>query len=125
MRVGTSIIKLTSGTAALASGSAVAARSKIAYIASNRRCASRAWHQRVARRVAEAGERLVPVGAELGVAEPFEDLRHHRTLRQPTPTMQVDLFADFGDPRPATLMGRLGGLVGAVHVGEHLPAPAR
>ena len=35
--------------------------------------------------------------------------------------MQMDLLADFGDPRPATLMRRLRGAVGAIHVGEHLP----
>ena len=64
---------------------------------------------------------MVPVGCELGVAEAFEDLRHHRTLRQPTPRMQMDLLTHGGETRPATLMGRLGAAVGAVEVGEHLP----
>ena len=37
----------------------------------------------------------------------------------------MDLLADFGDPRGAALMGFLGGAVGAVEVGEHLPAAQR
>ena len=41
----------------------------------------------------------------------------------PPRRVQMDLLADFGDPGPTTLMGRLGGLVGAVQVGEHLPPP--
>ncbi len=35
----------------------------------------------------------------------------------------MDLFADFDDPRPTTLMRRLSGAVGAIEVGEHLPTP--
>ena len=35
----------------------------------------------------------------------------------------MDLLADLGDPGPATLMRLLGSLVGAVHVGQHLPPP--
>ena len=33
----------------------------------------------------------------------------------------MDLLTDLGDPGPATLMGLLGGLVGAIQVGQHLP----
>ena len=120
-RVGTSMTKLTSGTADVASGvdGGGAFEDRVQRIEAPLRI--RAGHQRVAGGVAVAGDGGVPVGAELGVAEAFEDLDHHRPLRQPAAGMQMDLVADLGDPRPTTLMRRLGGAVGAVHVGEHLP----
>jgi hypothetical protein len=68
-----------------------------------------------------AGNSGVPVGGELGITEPFEDLGHHRALGKPTAGVQHDLFADLGDPSAAALIGQLGRLVGAVDVGQHLP----
>ena len=121
--VGTSMTKLTSGTARLGAGvgGGGAFEDRIHRVEPPLRI--RTGHQRVAGRVAVAGQCVVPVGAELGVAEPLEDLRHHRTLRQPTPGMQVDLLADLSDTRPAAFVGLFGAAVGAVEVGQHLPPP--
>ena len=119
--MGTSITKLTSGIARLGVRGDAGGTFEDRIHRVEPTLGVGAGHQRVARRVTVAGHRLIPVGGELGVAEPLEDLassphpgrdrRGHGggSLRRPRRSRPGDLRAP---PPPCG---------GRRQVGEHLP----
>ena len=72
--------------------------------------------------LAPSGDPRVPVCAELGVAEPIEDLLDHRPGDNTTARVEIDTLADDADVCIATSVGSLVSVVGAVGVGEGFPA---
>ena len=64
----------------------------------------------------------IPVGVELGVDEPVEDLPQHRPLGGPAVGAQMHLGADGRDEGVAVVVGSFMVTMGPVGIGQRLPA---
>ena len=81
-----------------------------------------ALEQRGVHLLAPLGDSGVPVGVELGVTEPIEDLLDHRPGSDTTAGVEIDALTGDADLGITTRMGPLVSAVGAVGVGQCFPA---
>ena len=73
--------------------------------------------------VAEAFPQPRPIGGELGVAEPLEDLQHRRRMHRTTTRGEMQHTVELDHRRRSPLNSRLGVTMRTIDIGQQLPPP--
>jgi hypothetical protein len=71
--------------------------------------------------VAPLGDTGIPIGAELGVAEPGEDLLDHRPSRHTASSVEIDPLLNDADMGVTTVVGSFMGAVSTIGISQRFP----